>query len=184
MSCGASSRRAAPRPTRADDAPGSRPVAISPHGGALVPVRHRPRCRACGRRHPGLLTSGPGQASVGFMAPARVRGCAVQGFPPVAGSPARQADASRRRNGPRKATCRRPITVRLRGKSCPPGRSDVFRTGRRVVVAQAANPSAGGCGDEDQVGRAGVIPHETVEGGFPRGHHLPWSAYQHSGALP
>src|ERR1035438_10461759 len=100
------------------------------------------------------------------MAPARVRGCAVQGSPPAAGSPARQADASRRRNGPRKATWRRPITVRLRGKSCPPGRSDVSRTGRRAVVAQAANPSAGGCGDEDQVGRAGVIPHETVEGGF------------------
>src|SRR3569833_42720 len=64
------------------------------------------------------------------MTPARVRGCAES-------QPARQADASRRRNGPRKATSRRPITVRLRGKSCPAGGSDVLRTGRRAVVARA-----------------------------------------------
>src|SRR5690606_5045534 len=32
-------------------------------------------------------------------------------------------------------------------------------SGRRAVVAhEAANPSAGGCGDEDQVGRAGGMP--------------------------
>ena len=69
----------------------------------------------------------------------------------------RQADASRRRNGPRKATYRRLITVRLRSKSCPAGGPDVSRAGRRAVVAQvAANPSAGGCGVEDQVGRAGA----------------------------
>lgn len=37
----------------------------------------------------------------------------------------RQADARRRRNGPRKATFRRPITVRLRGKSCPAEGPDV-----------------------------------------------------------
>src|SRR4051812_27844214 len=64
------------------------------------------------------------------MTPARVRGCAGS-------RPARLADASRRRNGPRKATSRRPITVRLRGKTCPVGGSDVLRTGRRVVVARA-----------------------------------------------
>src|SRR5215472_7790151 len=56
------------------------------------------------------------------MAPARVRGCAGSKVP-FAGLRARQADASRRRNGPRKATYRRPITVRLRGKSCPARRS-------------------------------------------------------------
>src|SRR5580704_9915213 len=90
------------------------------------------------------------------MAPARVRGCTTLASPP-AGSPVWQADASRRRNGPRKATYRRLITVRLRSKSCPAGRPDVSRTGRRAVVAQvAANPSAGGCGVEDQVGRAGA----------------------------
>ena len=43
----------------------------------------------------------------------------------------RQADASRRRNGPRKATLRRPITVRLRDKSCPAGGPDGRRPGRR-----------------------------------------------------
>ena len=43
---------------------------------------------------------------------------------PSAGQRIRQADASRRRNGPRKATSRRPITVRLRSKSCPAGGPD------------------------------------------------------------
>lgn len=62
------------------------------------------------------------------MAPVRVRGCAERGVPSDEGAPGRQADASRRRNGPRKATFRRPITVRLRGKSCPFGGPDVLRT--------------------------------------------------------
>src|SRR5437868_1632013 len=48
------------------------------------------------------------------MAPVRVRGCAG----PVL--PVPLADASRRQNGPRKATFRRLITVRLRSKSCLP----------------------------------------------------------------
>ena len=56
------------------------------------------------------------------MAPARVRGCA--GPLALRGAADRQADASRRRNGPRKATSRRPITVRLRSKSCPAGGPD------------------------------------------------------------
>src|ERR1700742_1319239 len=90
------------------------------------------------------------------MALARVRGCAEAVRPETAGLP-RQAEASRRRNGPRKATSRRLITVRFRGKSCPGGEYRVPLTGRRAVVAmEAANPSAGGCGDEDQVGRASV----------------------------
>src|SRR6478752_1398937 len=89
------------------------------------------------------------------MAPARVRGCAGPAVPP--GAAVRQADASRRRNGPRKATSCRSITVRLRGKTCPVGSPDGSRAGRRGVVADtAARPSAGGCGVEDQVGRAGV----------------------------
>src|SRR5260370_35438081 len=101
------------------------------------------------------------------MAPARVRGCAAQASPP-AGRLSRQADASRRRNGPRKATSCRPITVRLRSKSCPAGGPDVSRVGRRAVVAHvAASPSAGGCGGEDQVGRAGAA-YERGVGVAPR----------------
>ena len=100
------------------------------------------------------------------MAPVRVRGCAR----PAALSPGRLtwlADASRRQSGPRKATCRRPITVRLRSKSCPAGGSDIPRVGRRAVVAQAAaNLSAGGCGVEDQVGRAGAA-HDPDKKGVP-----------------
>src|ERR1700761_1726581 len=57
------------------------------------------------------------------MALARVRGCAGQARPAAqaASGSTWQADASRRRSGPRKATSRRPITVRLRSKSCPAG---------------------------------------------------------------
>src|SRR5215831_527341 len=98
------------------------------------------------------------------MAPARVRGCAAPVLLPAGRLP-RQADASRRRNGPRKATYRRLITVRLRSKSCPARGSDVSWAGRRAVVAQvAASPSAGGCGVEDQVGRAGAV-QVRAEGG-------------------
>jgi hypothetical protein len=87
--------------------------------------------------------------------------------------PARQADASRRRSGPRKATSRRPITVRLRGKSCPAGGPDGLRNGRRGVVAgSAARPSAGGCGVEDQVGRAGAV---TSAADTEREEALPWT---------
>src|SRR5690606_6749618 len=94
------------------------------------------------------------------MAPARVRGCVGRLL--LAEAPRRQADASRRLNGPRKATCRRPITVRLRRKTCLGEGPDALRAGRRGVVAihthvAAARPSAGGCGDEDQVGRAGAF---------------------------
>src|SRR5487761_679296 len=57
------------------------------------------------------------------MALARVRGCAGQArrAAQAASGSTRQADASRRQSGPRKATSRRPITVRLRSKSCPAG---------------------------------------------------------------
>src|SRR5580692_2562147 len=91
------------------------------------------------------------------MALARARGCAGRGSPP--GHHVRQADASRRRNGPRKATSCRLITVRLRSKSCLAGRYRVSRVERRAVVAkEAANLSAGECGVEDQVGRASAAP--------------------------
>src|ERR1700731_2716243 len=97
-----------------------------------------------------LLTFTLWRASVHDMALARARGCASRGSLPR--HHAGQADASRRRNGPRKATSRRPITVRLRSKSCPAPEYGVLGTGRRVVVAQvAANLSAGECGGEDQV---------------------------------
>ncbi len=68
------------------------------------------------------------------MAPAWVRGCAERGLL----SPATQADASRRRNGPRKDWRRpdgidvRPITVRLRSKSCARTESELGRKGSRV----------------------------------------------------
>src|SRR5215469_9871785 len=105
------------------------------------------------------------------MAPVRVRGCA-RSPALIAGQTASLADASRRQSGPRKATCRRPITVRLRSKSCPTGGSDVLWVGRRVVVAQvAASPSAGECGVEDQVGRTGATRDRT-RSEFLRGHHL------------
>src|SRR5438477_11748305 len=72
------------------------------------------------------------------MALARVRGCAGQArlATLVAGGSIRQADASRRQNGPRKATSRRPITVRLRGKSCLAGEHKASPDNeRRAVVA-------------------------------------------------
>lgn len=59
------------------------------------------------------------------MAPVRVRGCAGDEARGNTDEQFRQAEARRRRNGPRKATFRRPITVRLRGKSCPAEGPDV-----------------------------------------------------------
>ena len=87
----------------------------------------------------------------------------------------RQADASRRRNGPRKARRsrarprRQPITVRLRGKSCLAARRQTRRPGEKGSSGrEAANPSAGGCGVEDQVGRAGSIHAEHGPPARPR----------------
>jgi len=106
--------------------------------------------------HKSLLTFTLRRTSVHGMALARARGCA--GSRLRSRGPAPQADASRRQNGPRKATSRRLITVRLRGKSCPSWGHRVSRVGRRAVVAiVAANPSAGGCGVENQVGRASAV---------------------------
>lgn len=85
-------------------------------------------------RDKALYPSSPDAVSVSGMAPARVRGC-VEIDRCTNGDRSRQADASRRRSGPRKATFRRPITVRLRSKSCLAGRPDVFRIERRWVVA-------------------------------------------------
>src|SRR4051812_50112710 len=103
------------------------------------------------------------------MAPVRVRGCAgpTARLAPASGA-ARQADASRRRNGPRKATSRRPITVRLRSKSCPDGGPDVLRPGRRGVVAVTLrDPQQGGGGGETRSGGGGA-PTDRAWGGAPR----------------
>lgn len=66
------------------------------------------------------------------MALVRVRGCAGDGSLIELSW---LADASRRQNGPRKATLCRLITVRFRGKPCPAVGPDVRRSGRRAVVA-------------------------------------------------
>ena len=131
------------------------------------------------------LTFSATRVSVQGMAPARVRGCAGEVHVFARGQ-IRQADASRRRNGPRKATSRRPITVRLRGKPCPTGTPDVSRIGRRGVVAKsAARPSAGGCGDEDQVGRAGAPRfHYVRQGGSSSGHHRQGASHRNQRPLP
>ena len=69
----------------------------------------------------------------------------------------RQADASRRRNGPRKAS---PGLGRGSRSRCglvvspAPSPRQIRRGGRRPIVAEAAKASAGDCGVEDQVGRA------------------------------
>ena len=73
------------------------------------------------------------------MESVRVRGCVVETlWTPRASR--RQADASRRRNGPRKARPRSrpgpPITVRLRCKSCPDPTVRCGVGGRRPVVAE------------------------------------------------
>src|SRR5205814_9939736 len=100
------------------------------------------------------------------MALARARGCAGRGSPP--GRHVRQADASRRRNGPRKATSRRPITVRLRSKSCLTGGSGVPRSGRRVLVAQRLRiPQQANVGTKTR--SAGRVPRGGTSGrGFAR----------------
>src|SRR5690349_503682 len=102
------------------------------------------------------------------MAPVRVRGCAG---PTPSRSPAWLADASRRRNGPRKATLGRLITVRLRGKSCPPGGPDVPRKRRRAVVAsELRTPQQADVGTKTR--SAGRVSKERVhhrrcaKGGF------------------
>src|SRR6476620_9409065 len=64
------------------------------------------------------------------MAPVRVRGCVDQALL-ARGWPYRQADASRRRNGPRKSDgvarrLRLTITERLSSKSCPDREPDVL----------------------------------------------------------
>src|SRR5487761_1084614 len=105
------------------------------------------------------------------MALARVRGCAVQALRPAgaAGGTFRQADASRRRNGPRKATSRRPITVRLRGKSCLDGEYLVPRPERRAVVARERlrTPQQADVGAKTRsAGRVPTTRSLPAEGGF------------------
>ncbi|HEX2499594.1 MAG TPA: phosphoribosyltransferase family protein [Actinomycetes bacterium] len=103
-------------------------------GAAVVAATVRRQAQLPGRSRQALYPSLPDAVSVSGMAPARVRGC-VEIDRYTNGDRSRQADASRRQSGPRKATFRRPITVRLRSKSCLAGRPDVFRIERRGVVA-------------------------------------------------
>ena len=105
------------RGRRAVDLPGMRSTAER-ESGQLESTRHRAR-------------RGP-TASVGPWHPP---GSVVASLRGSGRRSPWQADASRRRNGPRKATLRRPITVRLRSKSCPDGGPDAVRPGRRGVVA-------------------------------------------------
>ena len=114
------------------------------------------------------------------MAPVRVRGCARLG--PLGKTrgqhPAGLADASRRLNGPRKATSRRPITVRLRSKSCPASGHRVCWAGRRVVVATEMPPTPQQADVGTKTRSAGRVPLEqspdAIIGskGDRNGHHL------------
>jgi hypothetical protein len=94
------------------------------------------------------------------MALVRVRGCADRGSTRRASG--RQADASRRRNGPRKVRAAHQLTpsalstVRLSSKSCPAAGHDVLRHREKGLRGTSCKTSAGECGDEDQVGRASV----------------------------
>src|SRR3954465_6410720 len=133
------------------------------------------------------------------MESARVRGCVVQA-PRSSGVSVRQADASRRRNGPRKAQRRKaglvpaqggaPITVRLSRKSCLAAsvrHGDLPRALSRALRekgssgSQAARPSAGGGGDEDQVGRAGSSQHGKAD--KPTKRRIPWTWWSPDGTV-
>ena len=112
---------------------------------------------------------------------------------PASGAAGRQADASRRRNGPRKACCPvaglepvtggAPITVRLSRKSCLAAsvrHGDLREKGSSGI--QAASPSAGGCGDEDQVGRAGSSQHNSrTIGPTTAQQGIPWTWWSPDG---
>ena len=90
------------------------------------------------------------------MAPARVRGCARPGYPQSAGGPpgkpmpAAGETAHVRRLLVDRSRCGLEVSPAPPGDRCPPGRE------KGSSGDSAANPSAGGCGVEDQVGRAGA----------------------------
>src|SRR6202020_1968628 len=97
------------------------------------------------------------------MALARVRGCAGQARRAAlaAGGSPWQADASRRQNGPRKATFRRPITVRLRSKSCLAGEHNEFRGQREKGSSGHGRPRTPQQADVGSKTRsAGRVPSE------------------------
>ena len=90
------------------------------------------------------------------MESVRVRGCVIR-TGARAHHPGRQADASRRRNGPRKAgDSRSRCGLEVSPASAPPSDTAIRRE-RAGSGIQAAKAPAGDCGDEDQVGRAGSI---------------------------
>ena len=130
-------------------------------GGGRDPASARPGVRPRGNLERYRFRRSARATNVVYMESVRVRGCVV-GTRWIASASRRQADASRRRNGPRKA---RPL-VRGRRSRCgldvspaSPPPSDAVIGGRRSVVArEAARASAGDCGVEDQVGRADSCP--------------------------
>ena len=101
----------------------------------------------------------------------------------------RQADASRRRSGPRKA---RPAGASLRTgsrsrcgrrKSCVLAVRCGVRREKGSSGGEAANPSAGDCGVEDQVGRAGSILPERCGIGSSRPGSWPAHQWARPGAV-
>src|ERR1700751_5488609 len=117
------------------------------------------------------------------MALARVRGCAGQALrtASAAGGPLRQADDSRRGNGPRKAISCRLITVRLRVKSCLDGEYLVPRPERRAVVAteRPRTPQQADVGSKTRsAGRVATTRSLPAEGG------LRWTLPSKAGTPP
>jgi hypothetical protein len=150
------------------------PAGVPVSGGALClrgRCLRRASCLGQDLSHPARGDPSPDiRPAAGYvlvMAPARVRGCARSVHLLSAGGPARQADASRRQNGPRKATYRRPITVRLRSKSCLAGGSDILRAGRRALVATSCRKPLSRRMWGRRPGRPGGCPDlARAEGGF------------------
>src|SRR5690349_17658454 len=68
----------------------------------------------------------------------------------------------------------------------PPGHPRPTGPGEGQEWRQAANPSAGEGGVEDEVGRAGAVTWDVTrdEGGFRYGHHLQGSSHRCAGAVP
>ncbi len=126
------------------------------------------------------------------MESARVRGCVVQ-TPRASKAPGRQADASRRRNGPRKAArvqalpapgpSRSRCGLEVSPAPAPPSDTACHRE-KGSSGGEAANPSAGDCGVEDQVGRAGSISPGSVHVPGPRTRVAACLVEAHAGVTP
>jgi hypothetical protein len=98
------------------------------------------------------------------MAPVRVRGCAARVS--IRRDSHRQAEASRRQNGPRKATANAQrssplITERLSSKSCPAEGHDGLLLREKVRVAQAATPQQASVGSKTRSDGRVPCPQHT-----------------------